>query len=87
MSEAIVTWAIPFLTPLLIGALKKAVGKLATDYKHLLPWLAPVLGCVAALAAQASSIDLPLGLGAMLGSAGVGIREALKPLTRRLANG
>ena len=73
--DTILIWLIPAVTPVIIAGLKQAVAAIP---RALLPWLAPVVGMLADIAVQASGLGdgVPLGMAALLGAAGVGIREA-----------
>lgn len=85
---------IPLLTPILVRLLAQLATILARELpSHYLPILAPVLGAVAELTLHYSDAGVP-GLspstaalvGAVLGSAGVGIREAADQLRRRVSD-
>jgi hypothetical protein len=77
-------WLIPIVTPILIALLKRAVTAIPTS---LLPWIAPAIGalCEMALHAAGAASGLPPGIGAFLGAAGVGVREALDQTKKALA--
>lgn len=84
---AIATTLIPILVPILLAALKAALPNMP---KWLIPILAPVVGAASATAAahglddaSVSTID-PAVFGAILGSAGVGVREIVDQCKQRL---
>jgi len=64
---------IPLVVPILIGQLKKFIPTVPSVY---LPILAPILGALADLALQSAGVHTSgMVSGALLGSAGVGLRE------------
>jgi hypothetical protein len=75
-------WLIPILVPALIAVLKTLTPQLP---KHWLPILAPVLGALLDLAST-QSLGAGTAWGAALGSAGVGLREILDQIKKRMEN-
>ena len=74
--DTITTFATPVIAPLIVAGIKKLLPKLPTWF---LPTVfAPALGIIAGVIDHyATGGHLPLYLGAILGVAGVGIREAV----------
>lgn len=75
MSPALATALIPILVPVFLAGLKSFIPSLP---KSSLPVLAPFLGALAEASMTAAgqpTLGGPPWLGAVLGSAGVGIRE------------
>jgi len=76
---------IPVLVPLFIAALKQASSRIPG---YVLPILAPVLGAgLDILNYYVTGHSLGTVWGAALGSAGVGLREAVDQLKQRVKNG
>jgi hypothetical protein len=80
MTPALWSSLIPLLVPLVIAAAKALVPQVP---RWTLPILAPVLGAVAEIAGYYAGLTTgnPL-LGAILGAAGVGLREIVDQLKR-----
>jgi|DEB0MinimDraft_6_1074348.scaffolds.fasta_scaffold137321_2 hypothetical protein len=71
LAQSLVIAIVPVLTPIVISLLKRFVEQIPTQF---LPILAPVIGMVITGIAEGFGID-SAATGAVLGSAGVGIRE------------
>lgn len=71
LAQSLVVAIVPVLTPIVIALLKKFVGQIPTQF---LPILAPVIGMIITGVAEGFGIDSAT-TGAVLGSAGVGVRE------------
>jgi hypothetical protein len=63
---------IPVLTPVLIALLKKGVSSIPSN---VLPILAPIIGALLSIVGSAFDMPVSLSSGALLGAAGVGVRE------------
>lgn len=75
---------IPIVVPLLIAALKNFIPKLPV---WTLPIIAPALGALIDWIMQLSGMNTSGAItGALLGSAGVGIRELQNQVAQRIAN-
>lgn len=71
LAQSLVIAIVPVLTPIVISLLKRFVEQIPTQF---LPILAPVIGMVITGIAEGFGIDSAT-TGAVLGSAGVGVRE------------
>lgn len=83
MSEEVLTnILIPVLTPMIIGLVKLSIRRVPREF---LPVLAAILGILLDCLARLSGYEgVGIGYGAMLGLAGVGVREALDQAHKRL---
>ena len=81
----LITYLTPMLVPLVLAAAKKGIGALPS---WLIPILAPILGAVLDVVnAQLTGFSGGGMLGAILGAAGVGLREIIDQLKKALAGG
>lgn len=72
---------IPFLTPIVIAMVKLLLPRIP---KPIIPWIAPLLGAAASWIANLSGFTQGnVLLGAVLGAAGVGVREAVDQLRKQ----
>jgi hypothetical protein len=71
LAQGLVVAIVPVLTPIVISLLKRFVEQIPAQY---LPILAPVIGMLITGIAEGFGIDSAT-TGAILGSAGVGVRE------------
>lgn len=71
LAQSLVIAIVPVLTPIVISLLKRFVEQIPTQF---LPILAPVIGMIITGIAEGFGIDSAT-TGAVLGSAGVGVRE------------
>ena len=79
----LITYLTPMLVPLVLAGAKKAIASLPS---WLIPILAPILGAVLdVLNAQLTGFSGGGMLGAILGAAGVGLREIIDQIKKALA--
>lgn len=75
---------IPFVVPLLVAVIKGVVPKIP---KVALPILAPILGAGLDIVLQFTGGGTSLIWGAVLGAAGVGLREAIDQIRKLIVDG